>query len=199
MCSLKVLVFPEFGLTPYPADKRSALYPFAEVIPSASERVIPCNNSAFSDRPVLSTMSCAALKNKINVLVNTVDYVACDATVDANCPADDHYQYNTDIVFDEQGMLVAKYHKSHEWPGLRDAYDQPTSTSQVTFKSSFGVEFGLFICFDIMFEDPPVVSFVPISVYVFRDVIVCAVVAKSRHPAFLVCRPARKSRRGRDY
>jgi predicted amidohydrolase len=56
------------------------------------------------------------------------------------------------------GVISAKYHKSHEWPGLRKAYDEPLSPSRVTFKSSFGVEFGLFICFDIMFEDPPKVA-----------------------------------------
>jgi pantetheine hydrolase len=169
----QVVVFPEFGLTP-DTSSREGLYGYSEVIPEASLSVMPCNNAEFSDRPMLSRMSCAAKSNNISVLVNTVDYVACDAATDSNCPSDKHYQYNTDVVFNENGkmrffcnrasdnksivfigVLAAKYHKSHEWPGLRKAYDEPQSPSHVTYKASFGVEFGLFICFDIMFEDPP--------------------------------------------
>lgn len=52
-------------------------------------------------------------------------------------------------------MLVAKYHKSHEWPSFLNVYDQPASPTEVSYISSFGIEFGLFICFDIVFEDPP--------------------------------------------
>ena len=64
-------------------------------------------------------------------------------------------QYNTDVVFDENGTIVAKYHKTHVWVSNLDKYDQPVNTEYVTYKSaSLGVEFGLFICFDIMFPDP---------------------------------------------
>ena len=87
---------------------------------------------------------------------NKVDWVDCFPYTDPNCPSDNHYQITTDVIFDEYGRLVAKYHKSHEWPGLMPLYDQPSEPSRVTYNSSFGVEFGLFICFDIMFQDPPV-------------------------------------------
>jgi predicted amidohydrolase len=98
---VQILVFPEFGLTPYDASARPSLYPFAEVIPDTA--VVPCNNTDFSDRPILSRMSCAAKNNNIALLINTVDYVACSLASDPNCPSDDHYQYNTDVVFNEQG------------------------------------------------------------------------------------------------
>ena len=158
----QVLVFPEFGLTPVEsATNRADLYPFAEVIPdviadpSTENYIIPCDSANdFQDRPILFRMSCAARENKILVLVNMIDFQSCDATQDQNCPEDGHYQYNTDVLFDEMGQLVQKYHKSHEWPGLKVAYDQPLEPSEKSYVSSFGVEFGLFICFDIMFEDP---------------------------------------------
>lgn len=152
---VQVLVFPEFGLTPADTSNRTNLYPFLEIIPEVAEKVRPCGDSSFSSRPILSRISCAAQANKIVVLVNMIDFVACNTASDASCPADGHYQYNTDVLFDESGLLASKYHKSHEWPSFLDVYDQPAQPSQVTYKSSFGVEFGLFICFDIMFEDPP--------------------------------------------
>jgi predicted amidohydrolase len=155
----EVIVFPEFGLTATENTKeRSDLYPFAVRIPSPST-LAPCDNSSLNNSSsslnILYTMSCAARENKILVLINTIDWVDCDQSIDASCPADSHYQYNTDILFNENGEIVAKYHKSHEWPGFADVYDQVLEPSQVTYKSSFGVTFGLFICFDIMFDDPP--------------------------------------------
>jgi len=151
---VQVLVFPEFGLTPSAMDKRSDLYPFIEVIPDVSTNVTPCNDASFADRPILQRMSCAAQKNKQLILVNMIDNVACSSGTDGNCPSDGHYQYNTDVIFNEQGKLDAKYHKSHEIKSLQSAYDV-APTTEVSYKSSFGVEFGLFICYDIMFEDPP--------------------------------------------
>lgn len=154
--SVQVLVFPEFGLTPAPQNTRSDLYPYIEVIPESSANVTPCGDSSFSDRPILQRMSCAAQKNKQLILVNMVDNVACSATTDSTCPSDGHFQYNTDVVFDEQGKLAAKYHKSHEVKSLQESgYDVPPQPSRVTYKASFGVEFGIFTCFDIMFPDPP--------------------------------------------
>ena len=50
---------------------------------------------------------------------------------------------------------MAKYHKTHVWLSNLDKYDQPVVTEYVTFTSpALQVEFGLFICFDIVFPDP---------------------------------------------
>lgn len=41
------------------------------------------------------------------------------------------------------------------WFSNLEKYDQPAVTEYVTYKSPIlGVEFGLFICFDIVFPDP---------------------------------------------
>jgi pantetheine hydrolase len=153
--SVQVLVFPEFGLTPGPMKTRADLYPFIEVIPEVADNVTPCGDASFNDRPILQRMSCSAAKNKQLLLVNMIDNVACDVATDSSCPTDNHYQYNTDVIFDITGKLVSKYHKSHEVKSLQTAYDYPPVPSHITYKASFGVEFGLFTCFDIMWEDPP--------------------------------------------
>ena len=51
---------------------------------------------------------------------------------------------------------MAKYHKSNEWPGLSPPYDEVATKEIVTYNSSFGVEFGIFTCFDIVHYNPPV-------------------------------------------
>mmetsp|Transcript_43109 Transcript_43109/g.31492 ORF Transcript_43109/g.31492 Transcript_43109/m.31492 type:complete len:310 (+) Transcript_43109:77-1006(+) len=158
---VQILVFPEFGLVPANQDSRESLYPYAEKIGNvdnnnASVAALPCDDNSYSDRPILQRMSCAARDNGLAVLVNMVDWIDCSSSTDSECPDDGHYQYNTNVVFDESGRLVVKYHKSHEFPSLRKAYDQVPSPSEVTYQSSFGVTFGIFTCFDIMFPDPAV-------------------------------------------
>lgn len=156
--NVQVIVFPEFGLTAVKnASTREDLYPFAEQIPivDASHPIAPCGNASYASSSILYRMSCAAKESGMLTLVNTIDWVNCNPASDSACPSDNHYQYNTDILFDEQGVLVAKYHKSHEWPTFLGVYDQPAEPSEVSYLSNFGVEFGLFICFDIVFEDPP--------------------------------------------
>lgn len=153
---MQVLVFPEFGLTPGPAKQRSDFYPYMEKIPESTAGVTPCDDSSFADRPILQRMSCAAKQNQQLLLIDMIDNVSCSAETDTKCPSDGHYQYNTAVIFDRTGKLVIKYHKSHEVKSLQDeGYDVPETPSQVTYQSDFGVEFGVFVCFDIMFEDPP--------------------------------------------
>jgi pantetheine hydrolase len=150
----QVVVFPEFGLTAVNSTevKREDLYPFATPIPETSAQVTPCGNANYDQNNILYRMSCAAKSNQILVLINTIDWINCAGQT--SCPEDGHFQYNTDVLFDESGKIVAKYHKSHEWTPYIGAYDQVPEPSQVTYLSSFGVNFGLFICFDIMFPDP---------------------------------------------
>lgn len=150
-----ILVFPEFGLTATANNSRESIEPFAQPIPSvsASLPIIPCDAGSYSK--ILTECSCMAKHNSMAILVNTIDSQKC-FTADANCPSDGQFLYNTDVLFDQSGAIVAKYHKSHEWPGLKPPYDQPATPSRVTYKAPWGVEYGIFTCFDIMFQDPPV-------------------------------------------
>lgn len=73
-------------------------------------------------------------------------------TNDTHCPTDGHYQFNTQVAFSESGQLLAKYHKSHLF--YEPQFDQPLTPDIAYFDTSFGVRFGMMICFDLMFESP---------------------------------------------
>ena len=72
---------------------------------------------------------------------------------DAACPTDGHFLYNTEVVVNETGHLLARYHKRHIF-GTAPVLDRPTVPELVAFTASFGVEFGVFTCFDIEFPIP---------------------------------------------
>ena len=154
--NVNVIVFPEFGLTSVRDSERTSLYPFAETYPNPS-LTVPCSNPEYqtNDHIILRSGSCMAANSKVSVLINTIEKMPCGAE-DSSCPSDLQYLYNTDLMFDENGALVGKYHKSNEWPGLMPPYNEVKTKEYVTYNASFGVEFGLFTCFDIMHADPPV-------------------------------------------
>jgi len=93
--------------------------------------------------------SCLAAQNHIVVVINMYDRQPCQQG-SGSCK-DGHFQYNTEVVFDEKGTIIAKYHKMHPW--FAEAFDTPPK-NLVTFTTSFGVKFGLMVCFDIAFPSP---------------------------------------------
>jgi len=68
------------------------------------------------------------------------------------CPSDGRFQWNTALVIDASGHMVVKYHKSHLFGGGA-VFDQAAAEA-VSFMSDFGVRFGIFICFDMMYTEP---------------------------------------------
>uniref|UniRef100_A0A8D1T8H5 Pantetheinase n=1 Tax=Sus scrofa TaxID=9823 RepID=A0A8D1T8H5_PIG len=110
-------------------------------------------NTIFGHTPVQKRLSCLARDNSIYIVANIGDKKPCNAS-DPDCPHDGRYQYNTDVVFDSEGRLVARYHKQNLFLG-EDQFDAPKEPEIVTFDTTFG-RFGIFTCFDILFHDPAV-------------------------------------------
>ena len=79
-----------------------------------------------------------------------------------------YYYYNTDVVFDRNGTIISRfvylirrtnnlfvdfrYHKYNLF-GEFDM-DRPDEPEIETFETDFGVKFGIFTCFDILFKSP---------------------------------------------
>jgi len=109
-----IVLLSEMALTSLNFDRKQMSY-YLESIPKPNQGndSTPCNNNDFSDSPTLQRLSCMAVFNKIYLSVNWGDIVLCDAHTDPNCPSDGHYQYNTQVVFNRIGEIIAKYYKIH--------------------------------------------------------------------------------------
>ncbi|XP_038509385.1 pantetheinase isoform X3 [Canis lupus familiaris] len=148
-----IIVTPEDGIYGWNFS-RETIYPYLEDIPDPGVNWIPCNNpKRFGYTPVQERLSCLAKDNSIYVVANIGDKKPCNAS-DSQCPLDGRYQYNTDVVFDSQGKLVARYHKHNLFMG-ENQFNVPKKPEIVTFDTIFG-RFGVFTCFDILFYDPAV-------------------------------------------
>ncbi|XP_012928168.1 pantetheinase isoform X2 [Heterocephalus glaber] len=148
-----IIVTPEDGI--YGINfTRELIYPYLEDIPDPQVNWIPCDNpNRFGHTPVQERLSCLAKDNAIYVVANIGDKKPCNAS-DPQCPPDGRYQYNTNVVFDSQGKLVARYHKQNLFMG-EEQFDTPREVEMVTFDTAFG-KFGVFTCFDVLFHDPAV-------------------------------------------
>jgi predicted amidohydrolase len=123
----------------------------------------------------LKKISCAARNNEIYVVLNIAEKEACTEP----CP-DDKVFYNSNVVFDRTGKIIARYlvllhnnyyckiylailyvnylitfyryRKTHLYEEPR--FNVTAVPEVVTFDTDFGVKFGTFICFDILFSEP---------------------------------------------
>ncbi|XP_003465665.1 pantetheinase isoform X1 [Cavia porcellus] len=149
----QIIVTPEDGIYGM-IFTRTSIYSYLEDIPDPQVNWIPCDNpNRFGLAPVQRRLSCLAKGNAIYVVANIGDKKPCN-TSDPQCPPDGRYQYNTNVVFDSQGKLVARYHKRHLFMN-EDQFDTPKEAEVVTFDTAFG-KFGIFTCFDVLFHDPAV-------------------------------------------
>ncbi|XP_035828906.1 pantetheinase-like [Aplysia californica] len=148
-----IIVFPEDGIYG-PMFTRQTIYPFLETIPDP-RRVTwsPCDDpERFPDTEVQRALSCMAKDNFIYVVADMGDKQPCDVTQDPKCPPDGRYQYNTAVAFGPEGHLVARYHKVNLF--FEDQFNA-ADPEPIYFDTTFG-RFGLFICFDIIFQEPAI-------------------------------------------
>ena len=157
-----IILFPEDAIYGFLFPSRDLLFLFLEEIPDPQTKSwVPCDDDSFSERPVLTYLSCLAQRNEITLVANMGDKQKCYSSTEepgganTSCPENGWYQYNTNVVFDSNGSLLAKYHKAHLYGMENNLFDRPISTPHVVFNTSFGVMFGTFTCFDILYCDPP--------------------------------------------
>ncbi|XP_072499459.1 pantetheinase-like [Notamacropus eugenii] len=149
-----IIVTPEYGISGLISD-RLRIYPFLENIPHPQVNWIPCiDRYRFGSTPVQERLSCMARNNSIYVVANMADRKTCDPTV-SKCPFNGYYQYNTNVVYDSEGKLVARYYKKYMLT-KEVQFDSPLESELVTFNTTFG-KFGILTGFDILFHDPAVI------------------------------------------
>ena len=145
-----IIVLSEMGITSL-IKSRNEMYLFLYNLPDSNENIIACGNNTYNNMPILQRLSCIALNNTIYMSVNWGDIVPCNIKTDPNCPSDNHYQYNTQIVFDNKGKIIAKYYKIHTFDATE--FDTPKTETYVWFMLN-DIKIGVLTCFDTMFATP---------------------------------------------
>ncbi|KAK3532033.1 hypothetical protein QTP86_003479 [Hemibagrus guttatus] len=135
----QILVFPEDAIHGFNFS-RVSIAPYLETVPDPGA--------------VLHRLSCMAQKNRLFLVANMPDCQPCNRSLNPLCPADGHYQFNTNVVFSDNGTIVARYHKQNLY--FEAAFDTPPTCEYVTFTTPFAGRFGVFTCFDILFREPVV-------------------------------------------
>ncbi|XP_064410944.1 biotinidase [Latimeria chalumnae] len=150
---VQIIVFPEDGIHGLNYSRES-IYHFLETIPDPrSVKWNPClEPQAFNNTEVLQRLSCMAKEGRMYLVANMPDKQPCNS--DPHCPSDGRYQFNTDVVFSDDGTLVARYHKQNLF--FEFEFDTPREVEHVVFDTPFAGKFGVFTCFDLLFYEPAV-------------------------------------------
>uniref|UniRef100_A0A146LGU5 Vanin-like protein 2 n=1 Tax=Lygus hesperus TaxID=30085 RepID=A0A146LGU5_LYGHE len=136
--SADIIVFPEGALRG--TDNLIFL-----TVPDPAQKVIPVGNQIYDES--IQTLSLYAKNYSIYVAVNLHERYTDPNTTKS-------FKYNTNVVFNREGAIVARYRKFNLYGEGVNITDNPEHSF---FDSDFGVRFGQFICFDILFKEPTLV------------------------------------------
>ncbi|KAM4550427.1 biotinidase-like [Fundulus diaphanus] len=153
----QIIVFPEDGLQGFNFT-RSSISGYMETVPDPQEESWnPCTEPhRHNNTEVLQRLSCMARSYSLYLVANMADRQPCPLkTAPSSCPPDGHWQFNTNVAFSSDGLLVARYHKQNLY--FEESFDTPPKLEVITFDTPFAGKFGLIICFDILFHDPAIV------------------------------------------
>ena len=143
---VKIIVFPEQSVTGriYCIFCKKNVRAYAEDIPDVAPgtTINPCRNGEYNDRPILQRLSCIARDHGIVLVANIADKKRW-------------LLFNTNVIFETDGRLIAKYYKQHLFQYESLFFDTADKNRHVTFNTSFGIDFSVFICNDVLYCDPP--------------------------------------------
>lgn len=127
-----IIVFPELTLN----SLSDTVF-----VPDPAQRVAPCDDHG----TILVTLSCLAREVRKYLVINLSEQFYLQQQAET-------VRYNTDIVFDRTGTVIARYRKYNLFkePGT----SVTAAPELVSFETDFGVHFGVFTCFDILFALP---------------------------------------------
>lgn len=125
-------------------------------VPDPKLKIVPCDNADYEE--FLSSMSCTARDSRKYLVINVIEKATCtNATQESigdprPCSSNGLNSYNTNVVFDRNGAVISRYRKWNLFGELgRNTTYKP---EYGVFDTDFGVRFGHFICFDILFYTP---------------------------------------------
>uniref|UniRef100_A0A182K0R6 CN hydrolase domain-containing protein n=1 Tax=Anopheles christyi TaxID=43041 RepID=A0A182K0R6_9DIPT len=127
-----IIVFPELTLN----SLSDTVF-----VPDPIQRIAPCDDHG----TILVTLSCLAREVRKYLVINLSEQFYLQQQAET-------VRYNTDVVFDRNGTVIARYRKFNLF---KEPGTSITPTPElVSFETDFGVHFGVFTCFDILFALP---------------------------------------------
>jgi predicted amidohydrolase len=139
--SVDLIVFPEYGLGNIIALYNNTPAAMKEYCENIKIQHNPCQQADQANIQ-LYTISCLARKYSMGIVINL-----CTSSSNSSL-------YNTDVIFDIDGSIVARYYKSHLF-GESAVFIAPRPIQPVSFHfSHIPAKFGVFTCFDIDFAEP---------------------------------------------
>ncbi|CAB3220552.1 unnamed protein product [Arctia plantaginis] len=143
-----VIVFPELTLTNATTSFTVPIHGLLREYP------IPALRPDLYDG-LLVAMSAAARRNAIYVVINGRESVDCRQPQQGeDCPEQQLYIFNTNVVIDRNGSVIDRYRKINLFG---EATHTPSLKPDLgVFTTDFGVTFGHYICFDLMFQVPAI-------------------------------------------
>ncbi|XP_071533053.1 pantetheinase-like [Panulirus ornatus] len=163
-----ILVIPEYGLQGLDMhdDNPEEIFSFMQYVPDPELGDIPCVMGVDPDHAEgLKILSCAALENKMYLVVDLPEASPCRPDTAANipfrnamdtvhnCPSNGYIYYNTQVVFDRSGAVIARYRKKNLF--LEPPFTPGTESDDTAiFTTDFGVTFTLQVCLDIAYQHP---------------------------------------------
>ncbi|KAM7350200.1 uncharacterized protein ACRADG_008837 [Cochliomyia hominivorax] len=123
-------------------------------VPSEKDKIIPCisnQNNRYADFFV--KISCTARRIRKYVVINLSEKEDCPSSDEdpRPCASNNLNIFNTNVVFDREGRVVSRYRKVHVYVENKNTTYKP---EYAIFDTDFGVRFGHFICFDMLFYTP---------------------------------------------
>nr|XP_049699302.1 vanin-like protein 3 isoform X5 [Helicoverpa armigera] len=143
-----IVVFPEDTLT------NSSTYFTVPIYGALKNYPIPALYPTMFDE-VMVAISTAARANQIYVVINGRELMDCTIqNTGENCPEEKSYMFKTNVVFDRTGAVIDRFRKINLF--RQESYTPALKPDLGVFTTDFGVTFGHFICFDLMFQIPAV-------------------------------------------
>ncbi|XP_058835739.1 vanin-like protein 2 isoform X2 [Topomyia yanbarensis] len=138
-----LIVFPELALN----TLSDPVY-----VPDPQDKLIPCRPDSLE---LLSRLSCLAAEVGKYIVINLSEIFDCESVPMEDprpCSSHSFHRYNTDVVFDRNGTVIARYRKFNLFGEVGTNITHVPEI--ITFETDFGVTFGVFTCFDLLFAQP---------------------------------------------